>query len=168
VAVGTGPGPFTGLRVGLVSARTLAATLGVAVHGVCTLGVLALQALESGAVGSEPFLVATDARRREVYWAQYAAAQDDADSLLPQRVRGPEVSLPADLPVQGLRVVGRGADLYPDALGERVGPLDPAGGSVAALALRSLRAGLDVADTSPRYLRRPDVHEGGGHKSVLG
>ncbi len=50
IAVGTGPGPFTGLRVGLVTARTLASTLGVPVHGVCTLDVLATQAVDDGAV----------------------------------------------------------------------------------------------------------------------
>ncbi|MGH3355595.1 MAG: tRNA (adenosine(37)-N6)-threonylcarbamoyltransferase complex dimerization subunit type 1 TsaB, partial [Nocardioidaceae bacterium] len=67
VAVGVGPGPFTGLRVGLVTARTLGLVLGVRVHGVCTLDVLAA---ESGL--TEPFVVATDARRKEVYWASYA------------------------------------------------------------------------------------------------
>ncbi len=163
IAVGTGPGPFTGLRVGLVTARTLAATLAVPVYGVCTLDALALQAVEDGAVGTGPFIVATDARRREVYWAQY-----EAGSPVPQRTCGPAVALPADVPVDGRPVVGRGADLYPDLLGARVGPADPSAGFVAELVLRSLRAGTDVSDTTPRYLRRPDVHEGGGHKSVLG
>jgi tRNA threonylcarbamoyladenosine biosynthesis protein TsaB len=163
VAVGTGPGPFTGLRVGLVTARTLGATLGVPVHGVCTLDAIALQAVESGAVTAGPFVVATDARRREVYWARYEAA-----TPLPTRVGDPQVALPDDVARDGLAVVGRGADLYPDVLGARVGPADPAGGFVAELALRSLRAGLDVSDTSPLYLRRPDVHESGARKSVLG
>src|SRR6476659_4090463 len=61
VAVGVGPGPFTGLRVGLVTARTLALTLDIPVYGVCTLDVLAVQAVDEGLVDG-PFLVATDAR----------------------------------------------------------------------------------------------------------
>ncbi|MGB7982632.1 MAG: tRNA (adenosine(37)-N6)-threonylcarbamoyltransferase complex dimerization subunit type 1 TsaB, partial [Candidatus Nanopelagicales bacterium] len=67
VAVGRGPGPFTGLRVGLVHAAVMGWALGIGVHGVCTLDVLAAQARDAGVSGS--FLVATDARRREVYWA---------------------------------------------------------------------------------------------------
>ena len=163
IAVGTGPGPFTGLRVGLVTARTMGATLSVPVHGVCTLDALALQAVTAGAVGSAPFVVATDARRREVYWAAY-----EPGSPLPQRVDGPHVAHAADVPTTGRPVVGRGADLYPDELGARVGPADPSGAGLAAYAVAALAAGVDVSDSSPLYLRRPDVHEGGGHKSVLG
>ena len=166
LAVGTGPGPFTGLRVGLVTARTMAATLGVPVHGVCTLDVLALQALDAGDVAG-PFVVATDARRREVYWARYDIGSG-AGAVVPQRREGPAVATAADVAVDGVPVVGRGADLYPDALGRRVGPADPSAGALAELVLRSLRAGIDVSDTTPLYLRRPDVHEGGGRKSVLG
>jgi tRNA threonylcarbamoyl adenosine modification protein YeaZ len=163
VAVGTGPGPFTGLRVGLVTARTLGATLQVPVHGVCTLDVLASQAVADGAVADGELVVATDARRREVYWARYAAG-----SAVPQRITQPAVALPADVPVGSLPVVGRGADLYPESLGARVGPVDPSAGALAALVVRLLAAGADLSDTTPLYLRRPDVHEGGGRKSVLG
>src|SRR5690606_27829252 len=68
VAVGVGPGPFTGLRVGLATARTLAMVLEIPVYGVCSLDALALEAVAAGTVQG-PFLVATDARRKEVYWA---------------------------------------------------------------------------------------------------
>ncbi len=87
---------------------------------------------------------------------------------MPQRLSDPAVALPADVPVADLPVVGRGADLYPDALGARVGPADPSAGALAGLVVRSLAGGIDLSDTTPLYLRRPDVHEGGGRKSVLG
>src|SRR3954454_16513657 len=72
VAVGVGPGPFTGLRVGLVTARTMALALDIPVYGVCTLDILAAEAIEAGL---DDFLVATDARRKEVYVAAYAGGQ---------------------------------------------------------------------------------------------
>ena len=87
VAVGVGPGPFTGLRVGLVTAHTLAAVLEIPVYGVCTLDVLAVEAVDHGTV-SGPFHVATDARRKEVYWASYAGGE---------RVAGPSVDKPAEV-----------------------------------------------------------------------
>lgn len=66
IVVGVGPGPYTGLRVGLVTAAAFSSALGVPVHGLCTLDGLAYA---SGI--DEPFAVATDARRKEVYWARY-------------------------------------------------------------------------------------------------
>ncbi len=162
IAVGTGPGPFTGLRVGLVTARTMAAALGITAYGVCTLDALATRAVDDGAVGGQPFVVATDARRREVYWASYEPGMP-----VPQRVSGPEVSRAAEVDVAGRPVVGRGAELYPEDLGEPVGPLDPSAAALASFAVRSLAAGVDLGDLTPLYLRRPDVHEGGGRKSVL-
>jgi tRNA threonylcarbamoyl adenosine modification protein YeaZ len=167
VAVGTGPGPFTGLRVGLVTARTLGVALAVPVHGVCSLDALAFRAADDGAVGDDPFLVATDARRREVYWAAYESVPDGSVGTMPRRVHGPDVSRPDDVPVDGRAVVGRGADLYPDALGLSVGPIDPSAAALAGLVVRLLDAGADLSDLTPRYLRRPDVHEGGARKSVL-
>ncbi len=71
IAVGTGPGPYTGLRAGLVTARVLGSALGIPVDGICTLDIIAAGA--STAPGGE-FLVATDARRKELYWARYRAA----------------------------------------------------------------------------------------------
>ena len=81
IGVGVGPGPFTGLRVGLVTARTLGYVLEIPVYGVCTLDVLAIEAVDTGAVGNEgdgEFVVATDARRKEVYLATY---DGDGDRL---------------------------------------------------------------------------------------
>jgi tRNA threonylcarbamoyladenosine biosynthesis protein TsaB len=149
IAVGVGPGPFTGLRVGLVTARTLSAVLGVAAHGVCTLDVLAAEAALSG-----PFLVATDARRREVYWARYAEGGT--------RVDGPHVARPADIATTE-PVVGRGAVLYPDAFPVAAGPRDP---SAAVMAEVVARRAVPLLPVEPLYLRRPDVAEPRERKQV--
>jgi tRNA threonylcarbamoyladenosine biosynthesis protein TsaB len=143
VAVGVGPGPFTGLRVGLVTARTLGLALGVPVYGVCTLDVLAAQAVDEGL--AEPFLVATDARRKEVYWAAY----DETGA----RLDGPHVSRPADVATDR-PVVGAGALLYPEAFPQARGPEHPDAGVLAAV-VTDERA--ELLDPEPLYLRRPDV-----------
>jgi tRNA threonylcarbamoyl adenosine modification protein YeaZ len=173
VVAGTGPGPFTGLRVGLVTARTLAAALSLRLHGVGTLDALAFHAwaqvpdaLKGG------FLVATDARRKEVYWARYAPA-DAAGAAGVQRVEGPTVSRPADVRTEGLPVVGRGALLYPAELlaapdAEPLGPLDPSAAAVATYTAQLLAAGATLDQIEPQYLRRPDVTMSAAHKSVLG
>lgn len=160
VAVGTGPGPFTGLRVGLVTAQTLAHARGITVHGVCSLDALAAAAAAGGHEGE--LLVASDARRKEVYWARYRCA---AGGITP--LDEPAVTRPADLPddVRALPTVGRGPLLYPDLLAH---PLDLAGevadgvlldvdaGVLAALAARRIAAGEEMP-VEPLYLRRPDA-----------
>lgn len=153
LAVGVGPGPFTGLRVGLVTARTLAAVLEIPVYGVCTLDVLAAEAVDTGAVDG-PFLVATDARRKEVYWASY-----DADG---HRLDGPHVARPAEVATDR-PVVGRGALLYPDAFPHAVGPEHPDARWLATV-VTDERA--ELLDPEPLYLRRPDAATPGQPKKV--
>ena len=111
VAVGIGPGPFTGLRVGIVTGRTFAFALGIPVRGLCSLDAMTHDAWLAGARGD--LLVATDARRKEVYAAHFAL---HAAGLV--RVAGPIVSKAVDLdPVwRDLPTLGRGGLLYPEAL----------------------------------------------------
>lgn len=149
IAVGVGPGPFTGLRVGVVTARTLGLVLEVPVHGVCTLDVLAV-----GSRLDTEFLVATDARRKEVYWARYAG--------LGARVDGPHVARPERI-ATGSPVVGRGALLYPEWFPNRQPPADPAAGVLAEAVAGGL---VPVLAPQPLYLRRPDVAEPGPRKRV--
>jgi tRNA threonylcarbamoyl adenosine modification protein YeaZ len=141
VAVGVGPGPFTGLRVGLVTARTMAHALHIPVYGVCTLDVLAAEAINAGL---SDFVVATDARRKEVYVATY----DDG-----RRIAGPDVAKPADVATD-LPVVGRGAVLYPDAFPDARGPEHP---SAAVLCEVVAEERFELLDPDPLYLRRPDT-----------
>ena len=154
VVAGTGPGPYTGLRAGLVTARVLGSTLGIAAHGLCTLDVIAADAAR--ATGG-PFLVAADARRREVYWASYRAAG--------QRDGEPRVSPPAELP-GGLPVAGEGPCLYPDVLGEPLAPRFPSAATLAGLAAARLLAGAALGPAEPLYLRLPDARVPGPPKPV--
>lgn len=158
VAVGVGPGPFTGLRVGLVTARTMGLALGIPVYGVCSLDVLAAEAIDNGVTGR--FLVATDARRKEVYYASYAAptgaGQPDG------RVAGPGVAKPADVATDAL-VVGRGAVLYPDSFPHSAAPEQP---SAAVLCDVVVGERFEILDPEPLYLRRPDAMESHRPKQV--
>lgn len=154
IAVGTGPGPFTGLRVGLVTALTLGHALGIPVHGVCSLDALAEQALAGAADGVEEVLVATDARRREVYWARYARGADGAVALTQ-----PAVDRPAEIAdaVRALPTVGRGPVLYPALFPNGLeGPLDVDPWWLGQVALRRIDAGVAMP-VEPLYLRRPDA-----------
>jgi tRNA threonylcarbamoyl adenosine modification protein YeaZ len=156
ISVGVGPGPFTGLRVGLVTARALGDALGIPVHGVCTLDVVAYQ---SGS--TEPFAVATDARRKEVYWAQYT------DHLT--RSTEPDVAHPALIAerLTGLPVAGEGARLYPDAFPTAIEPRHPSAAALAELTIKRLQSDPgSLLFPEPLYLRRPDAVEPGTRKRV--
>jgi tRNA threonylcarbamoyl adenosine modification protein YeaZ len=155
VVVGTGPGPYTGLRVGLMTADAFGLALGVPVHGLCTLDALAYA---SGL--EEPFVVATDARRKEVYWARY----DDART----RVTEPAVDRPAEIAktVAGLPAVGAGALLYPDAFPQPREPEHVSAAALASLAAQRMAAGEELPAPRPLYLRRPDAQVPKNYKVV--
>jgi tRNA threonylcarbamoyl adenosine modification protein YeaZ len=157
LAAGTGPGPYTGLRVGLVTARVLGSVLGIPVDGVCTLDIIAAEARHAAA-GRE-FIVATDARRREVYWARYGAAGE--------RLSGPDVSLPAVVPA-GYPMAGEGPRLHAELAeaDEIIGPRYPSAAVLAELAADHLAHGVPAGPAEALYLRRPDAREPGRPKRV--
>lgn len=168
VVAGTGPAPFTGLRVGLVTARAFARARGIEVAGVPSLDALARTVLDAPALDGgefEEIVVATDARRREVYAARYRAdGADDVHTLAGPLVRTPAEALAA-VGGRGLPVAGAGTELYPRVLAPAglPGRIDPAALVRVALARRAARDAGQNADlgTEPLYLRRPDVHAGG-------
>ena len=166
VVVGCGPGPFTGLRVGMATAAAYGHALGIPVHGVCSLDAIGVRT-------AGDTLVVTDARRREVYWARYR------DGI---RIEGPAVNAPADVdPGTAQAVAGspehaalfdlpRGEPVYPTAAGlvravtMRAGTAR-GGGTPSRLAARGRAAppasaadwSVDPSPLVPLYLRRPDA-----------
>ncbi|HEU4347964.1 MAG TPA: tRNA (adenosine(37)-N6)-threonylcarbamoyltransferase complex dimerization subunit type 1 TsaB [Actinoplanes sp.] len=167
IVAGVGPGPFTGLRVGLATAAAMGQALNIPTYGVCSLDGLGL------AAGPGRVLVATDARRREVYYATY---------LDGKRVGEPQVGRPADIAVDAERAVGEGALRYSEVIGL---PIDgevlyPPGSALISLAADRIRAGAEASRAggdsgrarpgerlTPLYLRRPDAVESAGRKHVL-
>lgn len=185
IVVGVGPGPFTGLRVGIATAAALGHALDVPVHGVCSHDGIATAWSASGtrmdaawsasgtrvdaagsADGTRPgtgnLLVVTDARRREVYWAAYDPAA--------RRLTGPAVEAPAALaerlPELAIGTVV-GDPAFAGPLGTAVtGPATPAPEALVEVAAGALRAGRAPAPVEPLYLRRPDAVEPTGRKRV--
>jgi tRNA threonylcarbamoyl adenosine modification protein YeaZ len=153
IVAGLGPGPYTGLRVGLVTAAALAHGLGIPAYGVCSLDAI------GAACADEPnLLVATDARRREVYWARYAAGE---------RVDGPHVDRPADVPTDGVSAVaGAASELYPWPELARRPEFHPEPQWLVQLAVDRVRTGAKSEPLAPLYLRRPDAVVPGAPKQV--
>lgn len=137
VVVGCGPGPFTGLRVGMATAAAYGHALGLPVYGACSLD----------AIGSQTrgdVLVVTDARRREVYWARYR------DGI---RLAGPDVAAASDVPIDGVpQVAGSPAHCALFDL-PRIGPDRPSPTGLAA----SVDWDRPPGPLVPLYLRRPDA-----------
>jgi tRNA threonylcarbamoyl adenosine modification protein YeaZ len=136
VVVGCGPGPFTGLRVGMATAAAYGHALDLPVHGVCS-----LDAIGVGTTGD--VLVVTDARRREVYWARYR------DGV---RVEGPAVNAASDVATDGGFVAG---STEHSALFDlpRLAPVHP----TASGLVRVVDWDAPPEPLIPMYLRRPDA-----------
>ena len=123
VIVGMGPGPFTGLRVGIAFAQSFSHARSIPCHGVCS--------LDGIDIDSDDYIVASDARRKEVYWARYKDRQ---------RIAGPFVSTPDQVFELQTRKFGFGftETLFP---------------SPHLLLAKSRTLKINT----PMYLRRPDA-----------
>src|SRR5699024_7828879 len=165
-AAGTGPAPFTGLRVGLVTARTLAQARDIPLYGVSCLDAIAAAAFaqEAARPGTE-LLITTDARRREIYWGRYRATGTDIET-----VAGPDVGEPAQVAAEHADLIaagaarGRGVGLYPQHLApgaddQQIQEAAAHGVEAAVLGHLALHRAAAGQDQPARalYLRLPDV-----------
>ncbi len=146
VVVGVGPGPYTGLRVGIVTATVFGHARGIPVHGICSLDAVGHDA------GGE-CIVVTDARRKELYWARYDGG----------RIDGPHVMVPAELKAlhPQMKFVGPAAQMYSDVINGEIVSL-----RAAALAELFAAGTAHLVDVSPMYLRIPDAVAGTVRKKV--
>lgn len=154
VAVGLGPGPFTGLRVGIVTAKAMGDALRVPTYGESSLRLVSLL----------PVGVVTNARRKQVYWAVTSATGFRA---------GPEIDTPADAAERladqdVMTLCGEGAALYPEAFEdyEILPDLYPRADVLALRVADRVRSGAAGDDLVPMYLRRPDAVPPGAPKQV--
>lgn len=160
VAAGMGPGPFTGLRVGIAAARAFALGRGIPVVPVVSHDAVALELLlHSALIGGyedsadETFAVVTDARRREFAYTLYRGLDDDG---LPVRIGGPALAPRDDLDatLSSAGALRRDAERIPAAM-------------LALAAARALSAGREVGPADALYLRSPDVTLSHTPKRVL-
>lgn len=149
VVVGVGPGPFTGLRVGIATGEVFAFARGIPVIGVCSLDAI-------GYAAQRECVVVTNARRKELYWARY--------DVTGRRVEGPAVDFPAVIADKfaGQEFVGPGVEIYPELInGENIS----LHASDLVLAFRTHKA--ESLPISPLYLRAPDAVEPAPRKGTL-
>lgn len=147
VVVGVGPGPYTGLRVGIATAQAIAFARNIPVVGICSLDAVANDF-------GKPCLVVTDARRKELYWAHYEEKSSSE----------PNVDLPEKLVEKfpNATFVGPAAKLYPNHIDGNEIPL-----RAAALGVLFASGSATELPISPLYLRKPDAKEPSSRKSVL-
>jgi tRNA threonylcarbamoyl adenosine modification protein YeaZ len=149
VVSGMGPGPFTGLRIGIAAARTFALGRGIPVVPVPSHHAAALTAIEHDRIDGA-FAIVTDARRREVAITVFAGTDADGiPAVVAETVLVPRVD--ADAHLDGIRRID-------------VDTLSAA--DLARVGARALAAGRTLADSEPLYLRQPDVTMPGAPKKV--
>lgn len=161
IGVGLGPGPFTGLRVGIVTAKAMGDALGIATYGECSLDVIA----RGYGHDDNRFAVLADARRKQVYWRLY--------NEIGNPIGDPELS-PPDAVAESIRgqageVVGAGAQLYRDSFAEFTvidGHSYPRAAQLGAMVAGRLWTKPASEELRPLYLRRPDAQPPGAPKRV--
>lgn len=167
VAAGMGPGPFTGLRIGIAAARAFAVGRGIPVIPVASHDAAALELLEQDPTAD--VVIVTDARRRENAVSAYAGL----DEGIPVRIAGPDLLPVSEDLAEHLRTA-RGSDPAGEtvrsspnsqALGEQPHTTHISAGALGILAARLLRRG-DVPHLEPLYLRAPDAKVPGAVKRV--
>lgn len=149
VVAGMGPGPFTGLRIGIAAARAFALGRGIPVIPVPSHLAAALTAIERDAV-SGPFAIVTDARRREVAITVFDGADADGIPLVTVDTRLVP-SMDADEHLDGVR---------------RIDVATLSAVDLARVGARAVAAGRTLAGDEPLYLRHPDVTVPGAPKKV--
>lgn len=143
VVVGVGPGPYTGLRVGMATGAAFGDALGIPVYGVCS-----LDAIAAAVAAAENLLVVTDARRREIYWARYDRGT---------RIEGPAVNSPVDVDPSPSRLVA-GSPSHVDLFDLPVTPAEtPSPEGLVTVAAQAILGGAAPEPLEPLYLRRPDA-----------
>jgi tRNA threonylcarbamoyl adenosine modification protein YeaZ len=142
VVGGMGPGPFTGLRVGIVAARVFALGINRPLVPVISHDAIAYGSYRTGHTG--PLLVVTDARRREVYWSAYSGAEANG---LPVRIGDPALAKPAELLEAGFEHAGL----------PRLDAGTISAGDLGMVAEHAFAAGRPFAADTALYLRSPDV-----------
>jgi tRNA threonylcarbamoyladenosine biosynthesis protein TsaB len=148
VAVGRGPAPFTGLRVGIAAAIMFAEGCGAKLFGLISLDAIAKQEFDAreGAANSQPLLVTSDARRSEHYWALYSGLDRHG---VPICIEGPAVNRPADIEAS-LHARGILASATSVVISAR---------AIGALFDAQAAAGVLSHDVTALYLRNPDAVE---------
>jgi tRNA threonylcarbamoyladenosine biosynthesis protein TsaB len=157
IAVTTGPGAFTGVRIGLAAARGLALASGLPLLGITSFAAVAAQVTEEQRHGRS-LVVALDSKRPEVYlqsFAESGAALGDGRLVAPADWAGV-------VPAGALLLAGDGAPRLAAALAPRAPALAPGGGladaaDIARLAAAAWRPGLRPPPPRPLYLRPPDT-----------
>lgn len=170
VVTGIGPGPFTGLRVGIAAGIAVGQARGIPVRGLLSQAAIAEELRRDGSGAEGPVLIAADARRKEVYFSIY----EGSDASL---TAGPFVAKPAEvtdvLSAHGQTKftdqLGRGFVLYPDLLGTSRFPeiVDPRAEFLAFAAAREITAGRELSEPVPEYLREPDAKPAPVRESTL-
>lgn len=151
VVAGMGPGPFTGLRVGIAAAQAFAVGADVPLLPLVSHDAIAEQYFATGA--QTPLTVVTDARRREVYWSTFSGLDTGG---LPQRISGPNLAKQGEVPA-----------MVADTSPQQLTATEVSAGALALIAERRLRAGIPAEPFAALYLRSPDITLSKGPKRVV-